>query len=349
MNKAGNQAGNNDPKLLYAGDTISIRPQIFDAYGNAAQLEEGALEVRHESPSGVLGPMPFTVNSRGGQTTYDIRHDATVSGVHKVHVCIHGTHIKGSPMSFTVHPNTPDPPGCKITPLEGGQLHANEQGRYLVLKTYDRFGNEVAMGGLSVTHRLQLMKQGVHDQTALMPTNHKIEVEDMEDGSYHIHVFFQMPCVTKMVVNMDKNLPSNIAELAPITLHCVEDPNAGAEEPAKPVPALQRQATVSSLSRDGGLGSGRKSPKDDDSFKRRNAKLKGAAEEMMLGFGSAEERRDKDALIVAAEAFADGVDGFQFDKPMGEALKNDFKKAAAAAKDKKKAGKGMFGGLFDKS
>ena len=117
----------------------------------------------------------------------------------------------------------------------------------------------------------------------------------------------------------------------------------------KPVPALQRQATVSSLSRDSGLGSGRKSPKDDDSFKRRNAKLKGAAEEMMLGFGSAEERRDKDALIVAAEAFADGVDGFQFDKPMGEALKNDFKKAAAAAKDKKKAGKGMFGGLFDKS
>ena len=72
---------------------------------------------------------------------------------------------------------------------------------------------------------------------------------------------------------------------------------------------------------------------------------------MMLGFGSADERRDKDGLIIAAEAFADGAEGFQFDKPMGEALKHDFKKAAAAAaKDKKKAsGKGMFGGLFDKT
>ena len=44
-----------------------------------------------------------------------------------------------------------------------------------------------------------------------------------------------------------------------------------------------------------------------------NAKLKAAAQEMMLGFGVADERAKKDALVVAAEAFADGTD-FAFDK-----------------------------------
>ena len=44
-----------------------------------------------------------------------------------------------------------------------------------------------------------------------------------------------------------------------------------------------------------------------------NAKLKAAAQEMMLGFGAADERAKKDALVVAAEAFADGTD-FAFDK-----------------------------------
>lgn len=351
INKAAQQ-GVTDPKLLYAGDTISIRPQIFDAFGNAAQLEEGALEVQHESPAGKTVPMAFTVNSRGGQTTYDIRHDTSVAGMHQVHVTIHGEHIKGSPMPFRVHADKADPPNCKITGLTGGQLMANEHGRYLVLKAFDRFNNEVETGGLSVTQRLQLMKQGVHDQTALMPTNHKVEVEDMENGEYHIHVFFQMPCVTKMIVNMDKNMPSNVAELAPITLHCVEDPAASADaDTGKQVPALQRQATKSSLNMDS-PGSGRSTGsfrKDNPDRPRENTRLKNAAEEMMLGFGTAEERRDKDGLIIAAEAFADHSETFKFDKVTGEALKAEVTKQASQQGKLKKVAKGMLGGLFDKT
>ena len=79
------------------------------------------------------------------------------------------------------------------------------------------------------------------------------------------------------------------------------------------------------------------------------ARLKNAAEEMMLGFGTAEERRDKDGLIIAAEAFADHSETFKFDKVTGEALKAAVKKQASPQGKLKKAAKGMLGGLFDKT
>ena len=43
-------------------------------------------------------------------------------------------------------------------------------------------------------------------------------------------------------------------------------------------------------------------------------KLKAAATEVMEGFGIAAERREKDAVIVAAEGFAEGSETFMFDK-----------------------------------
>ena len=62
------------------------------------------------------------------------------------------------------------------------------------------------------------------------------------------------------------------------------------------------------------------------------------------GFGAADERRDKDAIIVAAEAFADGAEGFTFDKPTGESLSKEVKKQAQNAK------KGsLMKGLFDRT
>ena len=290
--------------------------------------------------------MNFAVNARGGQTTYDIRHDTQVAGEHRVHVSIHGTPIKGSPMSFRVHPDKADPPNCKLSAPSGGNIHAHEQGRFLVLKTYDRFNNEVDVGGLVPTCRLMLIKQGVHDQTNLMPNNHKVEVEDLDNGTYHINVWFAMPCVCKLICNLDKNMPTNIAELAPITLHCVDDPKASVE--VEPVPELKKSATKTDLN---SPGSGSNTPKGGSgSFskkageKRDNTKLKNAAAEMMMGFGAADERRDKDAIIVAAEAFADGAEGFTFDKPTGESLSKEVKKQAQNAK------KGsLMKGLFDRT
>ena len=69
----------------------------------------------------------------------------------------------------------------------------------------------------------------------------------------------------------------------------------------------------------------------------------------MLGFGTAEERRDKDGLIIAAEAFADHSETFKFDKVTGEALKAEVTKQASQQGKLKKVAKGMLGGLFDKT
>ena len=66
-----------DNSLIIAGDSISIKPQVYDAFGNPAALPEGELHVTHDPPgqplpNGRMKPsehveMPFTSQQRGGQ------------------------------------------------------------------------------------------------------------------------------------------------------------------------------------------------------------------------------------------------------------------------------------------
>ena len=82
--------------------------------------------------------------------------------------------------------------------------------------------------------------------------------------------------LVKLFVNMDKNIPANGGEL----------------------PAMELRF-VSSCSEEAGRGE----------------RLKGAAHEIMEGFGAVDERREKDVLVAAAEAFADHSESFVFDRP----------------------------------
>ena len=52
---------------------------------------------------------------------------------------------------------------------------------------------------------------------------------------------------------------------------------------------------------------------------------------MMLGFGSPEQRRDKDAVIVAAEAFAQGASTFEFDHEKAAPNPDLFDRATSSA------------------
>ena len=36
--------------------------------------------------------------------------------------------------------------------------------------------------------RLQLVKQGIHDQTMLMPNNHTVNITDNNDGTYNVDI-----------------------------------------------------------------------------------------------------------------------------------------------------------------
>ena len=49
-------------------------------------------------------------------------------------------------------------------------------------------------------------------------------VEDLENGTYHINLWFAIPCMVKLMVNMDKNLPPSVAELPTMVLHCTDPP-----------------------------------------------------------------------------------------------------------------------------
>lgn len=314
-----------DANQVYAGDTLSIKPQIYDDFGNFTTLEDGMLSMTMTRPNGVGERMNYTTKAdRGGVTTYELRHDPTTAGSYAVHVSIAGKPIKGSPVLLEVHPDRPEPPLCKLAPPTGGPLYAGkdlaERVHITVLKTYDRFGNACSVGGLVVTARLQLVKQGVHDQAALMPANHLLEVEDLGNGTYHIKVSATIPCMLKMVVNLDKNLPTQLAELSPVSLHIVAPPEDSAAPPTpkpaptEPAPPIRDPTPAAAAAAATAMGGGAKGDG--------GRKLKQAGNEMMLGFGAPEERRQKDSLVMAAEAFADGSDTFAFDQgePTGGAL-----------------------------
>jgi hypothetical protein len=223
-----------DPNALVAGDTIMIRPEIFDQFGNATVLGEGALEVIHEIvESKERHSLRYAQQQIRGTELfqYDVRHDTQVAGDHHIILQIGGVPIKGSPVSFRVQPDKPDPQSCKLSgPLQvEAECEEEERGVLAVdkaytclLRTYDKYGNHCWVGGHKFGTRLQLIKQNAHDQTALVPQNHTLESEDLSDGTYHIHVTLNFPCSVKLFANLDKNLPAMAGELPPLTLNFVK-------------------------------------------------------------------------------------------------------------------------------
>jgi len=221
--------------------------------------------------------------------------------------------------------------------------------------------NRCVEGGLVLTNRLQLIKQGVHDQTTLTPINHSLVVDDRQDGTYHLVLTAAMVCSMRLVVNLDKNLPNNGGELPGITVHLVLDPEKpssarGDEKSASPQRSglgdassagigdprhsasfsKRRRASISMgsssdllrgmravaplpVSADRGDSPGSSARSSATSSARgQSERLRNAATEMMLGFGMVDERRSKDALVVAAEAFAAGSHGFEFDQQLAD-------------------------------
>ena len=141
-------------------------------------------------------------------------------------------------------------------------------------------------GGLPATCRLQLIKSGVHDLTTLMPNNHTVDVEDMQDGTYHVKVMLiKITATVKVIVNMDKNIPAGGGELPPVQLTFL--PPEGSEGAPAAAPAAAPEAA----------------PVDTKS---KNVKLRAAGEELMTMMGVGQEgMRAKSKVHIAAEAFAE--------------------------------------------
>lgn len=105
--------------IIIAGDSVVLRPQICDALGNTAPLPDNALDVDIEFPDGTVHDLTtpslkFNTQTRLGMTTYDIRHEATHAGHHKVYVRLDGVEIKNSPVEFDVQESVAEVKMCQV-------------------------------------------------------------------------------------------------------------------------------------------------------------------------------------------------------------------------------------------
>ena len=173
------------------------------------------------SPDGSEAELPVSPEAKSGRAaTYEVRYECVRSGTHSMRVHLNGNAIKGSPVNFSVAPSAAVPHTSKLDPpTDADALVADlEQPAIVVLHTYDKFGNKCDTGGLRVTGRLNLIKQGSHDITILSPSNHTITIEDSEDGTYLIKVAVMLAATVKLIVNMDKDLGGQVGELPPMQL-----------------------------------------------------------------------------------------------------------------------------------
>lgn len=185
-------------------------------------LQEGALQIHHHLPNSERSQLRYTSLVRGGMTQYDIRHDTAVAGEHEVHVMLGDVPIKGSPVTFAVLPDKPDPERCRLfAPTE--EVMLLDKPYASLLRTYDKYGNACITGGHKFGTRLQLVKQSVHDQTALVPQNHTIDVADNQDGTYHILVTLNFSCAVKLCVCRPQHAPRCLADEISVTALTCDD------------------------------------------------------------------------------------------------------------------------------
>ena len=225
-----------DAKVI-AGDQVSVRPLAVDEFGNSSKLLEGTMTALLVKPSGievVLSLLTTTLKT-SGMAQYEVKCDTHDAGEHNIHVKLNGEPITGSPVSFEVHPAAPDPEHSRLIPPEDHDhlVPDYDSPSTVMLKTYDKFGNACNHGGLVPTGRLSLVKQS-WDQTLLMPNNHFVTAEDLQNGTYAIRVGIKMSAIVKLFVNMDKNIPANGGELPALQIAFTtkDDRRPSAEEAA---------------------------------------------------------------------------------------------------------------------
>lgn len=234
---------------MIAGDTMSVRMFGVDSFDNPALMSEGTLTACVVQPDGstcaleVVEPSSIKRASAqqqrpgagNGKQVFEVRYEAVVSGAHELQVFLHGAPIKGSPAPFVVLPAGATPQQCELSPPEnadsliGGDL---EQPSIAWIKTRDKFGNPCATGGLRIAGRMNLVKQSNTDNTILMPNNHSVIIEDLEDGTYRVKVACLLSCTVKLIVNMDKDLPGTSGELPPLQLTFIKKVETAETSPA---------------------------------------------------------------------------------------------------------------------
>ena len=244
---------------LFAGDSIYVRPQLRDAFGNLATLPDGAMTVTHLMPDGMEEALEINSTVRNGLMSYDVRLAPQKAGEHQIFILLQGSPVKGSPVEFEVTPASHDITRCVVRPPPEETMFI-ETKYEAVLETFDQYGNASTSGGAVVSARLQYVKQGIHDATILNSMNHAVSIEDRHNGKYVISVhLFKIASVkfmdVNLLVNMDrdpKERPNGI-DLQPLLLRFwkreEEDVHAGAAPASEPTPTITKPVQRNQLRR----------------------------------------------------------------------------------------------------
>lgn len=202
---------------IFAGDALSVRPQIRDRLGNPTAALDGDLkiELRLPLPEGASGTAPKvelkpSVAVRGGLTNYDVRYEPQAAGLYQMFVCLGGAPIEGSPVEFECVASLPDVARCTYEIPPDDRLFAQKNYELLV-KAFDRCGNRLDHGGATVTGRLQ---------SANLPAQQEpnLEVIDEDDGTYRVLINLRAPCELKVIISIDKELHPRGGEFTPFPL-----------------------------------------------------------------------------------------------------------------------------------
>jgi hypothetical protein len=215
---------------IIAGDSVIVRAYGVDEYANPALAPEGSLSAFAIGPSGGRTPLAVALQAKAGRSaTYDVSYETDKSGRHEVHVLLDGEPIRHSPAVFEVVADKATPQNSRLVPPPNADrlVVDFERPSIVELRTHDRFGNPCSSGGLRVSGRLTLVKQGHSDNTILMPNNHSVTVDDRGDGTYAVKVAIMMAATVKLIVNMDKDLPGASGEL-PVVQIAFANPNEAA-------------------------------------------------------------------------------------------------------------------------
>ena len=212
-----------------AGDIVSVRANGVDEFKNPALLEEAAFTATVTLPDGKVVPMDMLSASAarrgagkkdteiaGCSVMYELRYETVLSGTHHMNVLLYGEPLQDSPIIFEVLPSAPTH-GLLTLPEHPEALIADlAEPATIVLSTFDKYDNKCVSGGLRVAGRLLLVKQGIGDNSILMPNNHFVETKDNEDGTYDVQVAIILTATVKLLINMDKD--SGNDEMAPVLL-----------------------------------------------------------------------------------------------------------------------------------
>merc|ERR1712167_134843 len=127
----------------------------------------------------------------GDACHYELGMSTVRSGRYTVHVCVLGSHIVGSPVSFDVSPGAPSPYKCELRMMDLREPAFVNQRCEVLLITRDRYDNQLDRGGVRV------------DAKAMGIATSACCVEDRKDGTYIISLTAGVPGEVRVQTRVD--------------------------------------------------------------------------------------------------------------------------------------------------